>query len=229
MAPGNIAPGSFHESSAATSHGSAASAFNLTRSTAPYLNRTASVATPSAHTSGTGAYAASGLPATPGTAHGSIAATVQSAGIMFGFPNPATTPNFPVAGRIPDNTNVTPPPTGTVPPPTATPPSSTSTTSANSGSSNSETGNQNYGSSPQGTLESGALGNLLYDLLGPAGTGATPGDAGLQVTPTSPTTTTSSPNVMVGLLALGVLAGVGWYYLKERKKGKGGGGGEGEK
>jgi hypothetical protein len=233
MAPGNIAPGSFHESSASTSHASAASAFNVTRSTAPYLARSASVASASAHTSGTGSFAVSGKPATPGTAHGSIAASVHSAGLPFGFPNPLATgwPFTPIAGHIPDTTHVTPPPPGGTPYQSHTPPPSSSGSGGNSGNSggnNSENGNQNYGSSPQGTLESGALGNLLYDLLGPAGTGVTPGDAGLQVTPTSPTTTTSSPNMMVGLLALGVLAGVGWYYLKQRKKGKGGGS-EGEK
>jgi hypothetical protein len=236
--PGGIAPGGFHESSAATAHPSAASVYNPTRSTMPHLANTASPLSASAHTSGTGSFEVSGLPATPGTVHRSIASVVnESAGAFmrapvsaaaapFGFPNPATTPNFPIAGRIPDLVHVTTPST-----PNASGGSSGgSSSSGNSGgtnTNNSNNGNQNYGSSPEGTLESGALGNLLYDLLGPAGTGVTPGDAGLSVTPVSPTTTTSSPNVMVGLLALGVLAGVGWYYLKERKKGKGAAGGNG--
>ena len=236
LAPGaSIAPGSFHDGSAATSHPSAASAYNLTRSTAPYLARSASQLSASAHTSGTGSFAVSGRPATPGTTHQSIGSVVNAAAGVFspaGTVSPAyasqgsgsfflphngglyTPPQpsvGPVVGRIPDNVHVSP---GT---PQPTGPSSNN--SGGAGASGSNNGNQNYGSSPQGTLESGQLGNLLYALLGPAGTGVTPGDAGLQVTPVSPTTTTTGPNVMVGLLALGALAGIGWYYVKHRKKG----------
>jgi hypothetical protein len=232
MAPGqSVAPGSFHDGAAPTSHNSAASAFNLTRATAPYLSRTATPLSTSAHSSGVGSFKVSGLPATPGTAHtpiersvGAGTAASASGATPFGFPtvpapnavNVAVHNALVVAGRIPDNVHVNPP--------TVVPPSGQTSGNSNNGSGN---GNQNYGSSPEGTLESGQLGNLLYALLGPAGTGVTPGDAGLQVTPVSPTTTTtSSPNVMVGLLILGVLAGAGYFWWRSRKKGDKGAGGE---
>lgn len=231
LAPGaSVAPGSFHDGSAASSHNSAASAFNNVRSTAPHLNNQAP-SNASADASGTGRLAVSGKPASPGTQHTPISQSVNAAAAVFspagvlstgykalsGLLVPIGSGISPilggnsdpagaglVAGHIPDNVHVVPQPVVPV-------------SSGNSGGSTG--GSSSPSSSPQDTLDSSNLGNLLYDLLGPASTGVTPGDAGLQVTPVTPTTSSTSPNVLVGLLALGVLAGIGWYYLKERKKG----------
>jgi hypothetical protein len=212
MAPGaSIMPGSFHESSAATAHPSAASVYNRTVAVAPYLGRTATPITPSAAASGTGRYKTSGLPSIPGTTNTPIAHAVNAASdFMAPIGSPIRSPGgIPTVSTRPVAITGSPSSSGT---------SGGSNTSSAGGSSGSNTGNQNLGASPEGTLESSQLGNLLYDLLGPASTGATPGDAGLSVTPVSPTTTTTSgPNVIIGFLFVGALAGIGWYYWKEHK------------